>query len=328
MFEVTEGVVAVLTLSGLDEPPVPERFSTGIANLYFAQCGVDVAWGLMARDLHVRMMQQHRDNLTAPQQVTVDRIAPVDLGGTSVTEVVYYRSRPVPDLDNPGGIVGGHEATWQYTWLADAGESHAVLTIWRSGTDEISVLEDGFEEMRAKWRAGAALPGVLYDLRSATCGDQFVLTGTAVQAPELPWGQIKVPAFNDNADWQVMLNPPQLDAVTVTDAIEFNLPGMFAADRLSGEVVLLEAWLNEWSSFFGRFEIHLGHACAKFRDAVRQTDDESDPNAPLSLLNIVIDEESGDLQLAFLINWPDGGTHEGWVRLNSKGDVTETKVYW
>ena len=327
-FKVTEGIVAALMLTGLDEPPAPEGFSRDSLNSYFAQDGVDVSLVWIGEDLHARMMEQHRSNLAKPQQVTVERIGEVALGGVPVTEVVYYKSRPVPDPDNPEVVVQGREATWQYIWSGDDGQSHALLTIWRAGIDEISALEAGFGEMRDRWQAGAALPGVLYDLRSTVTEERLVLTGVAVAAPPVAWGEIRVPTFHGHDDWAVTIAPWNDGTVSVTEPITLVVPGLAEAKGLQAELDVVERWIAEWSPMLDKMQMHVDAAGAAFSTAVEADSQDADLSGGLSLFGAGMTFEGDALELRFVAERPDQNTHEGAVRIDAQGQVLSTTVDW
>ncbi|GAB5387879.1 MAG: hypothetical protein Alpg2KO_08470 [Alphaproteobacteria bacterium] len=331
MFTVSQGVVAELDLSGLTEPPQARGFSTNIANSYFSQDGIDVSLVWIDANLHAKMMQQHRDNLRKATLVTVRQIDQVTLGGTQVTQVIYDKSRPVPDLTAPGEIVQGAETTWQYIWPADSGDSHALLTIWRSGQDAPETLEQGFEQIKDRWQAGPALPGTVIDLNSQQVGHSLVLTATAVTAPRFDWGRIRVPTFYGHDDWQVELNAPTLSNIPLPNIslpetpLLLDIPGIAAEDDVMAELAQLEQWIKLWSPTLQNLPKHIQTAAQTCLKAIADHANASDTQ--LSLLDLDFDRDSRTLRLDWQIIPPDGIPQDALIHLNPDGSLHGFEVF-
>ena len=328
MFKVTEGVLLVLSLAGLDAPPDPEGFSQSISNSYFEDAGIDVSLVWMGADQHARMMQQHRDNLASPQQVTVRSIQNMPLGDRDVTEILYDKARPIPDHENLSEIILGREITWQYTWPGDAEHSFALLTIWCTGLDESDTLRAGFEVSKARWTAGAVLPGVLYVITSHRNEGQLVITGLSIEAPKVNWGRISVPVFHDYSTWQVVFDPLPLGPVAMEAEIVLDMPHPNPEASVAEQLAQLEVWLIEWATVFEELPTHLAKAAPVFRAAVQKESDDVDLSGGLEVFELTFNEEDSTLQVHLLSNRKDEGTHEGWVQINAKGELIATEVFW
>ncbi|MGK7752792.1 hypothetical protein [Roseovarius sp. C03] len=240
--------------------------------------------------------------------------------------MVYAKGRPVVDPDDPERIVEGRELTWQYLWPGDDGGSHAMLTIWRAGAGNLSALEIGFAEMLARWRAGAPLPGALYDLRQAVEDGWLLLTGVAVAGTEVPFGRVRVPVFHGHEDWAVVVSPWDGGAVAVRAALVLEVPGVRQSEGLAAELSVIEAWLARWDAVLGQMQRCVEAAGQAFAGAVQSAADDTDPGGGLMLFDAAMDETGDALALRFVSGWPDGDTHEGTVRIDVTGRVLAVEV--
>lgn len=324
-FQIVEGVVAALDLRGLEAPPDAEGFSRDALKSYFAHGGMDVSLVWIGADLHARMMRGHRENFEAPRQVTVARIGEARLGGVSVTEVIYAKGCPVVAPDDTERIVQGREVTWQYSWPGDAGGSHALLTIWRSGLDDIAVLKNGLAAMRDRWQAGAPLKGLLYDLRGAVEDERLVLTGVAVVAPDLPWGRVRVPVFHEYRGWAVEVFSWDGGAVAVRGPLMLRVPGTEQAEGLKAELSVVESWLARWGALLARLCTHAEAAGQAFVAAVRTETDEVDTGDPV-LVDAAMDAAGAALELRIALVRGGETAHEGTVSVDADGRMISTEL--